>query len=174
LSETIGLKKQKQEPVEEDIDKIRQYSHEMIDKMGEIVWALNEKNDSLSDLLAYTRVYAMQYLSENGIHCSVDTPVQFPSSFISGEFRRNIYLTVKEALHNIVKHAQAREVIIQMETGKMLLISISDDGTGFDQKNIRPYGNGLNNMKKRMESIEGMLEIKNGNGTTIIISAPIG
>jgi signal transduction histidine kinase len=173
LSETIGLKKQKQEPVEEDIDKIRQYSHEMIDKMGEIVWALNEKNDSLSDLLAYTRVYAMQYLSENGIHCSVDTPVQFPSSFISGEFRRNIYLTVKEALHNIVKHAQAREVVIQMETGKMLLISISDDGTGFDQKNIRPYGNGLNNMKKRMESIEGMLEIKNGKGTTIIISAPI-
>jgi signal transduction histidine kinase len=60
-----------------------------------------------------------------------------------------------------------------METGKMLLISISDDGTGFDQQNIRPYGNGLNNMKKRMESIEGMLEIKNGNGTTIIISAPI-
>jgi signal transduction histidine kinase/ligand-binding sensor domain-containing protein len=173
LSETIGLKKQMQEPVEEDIDKIRQYSHEMIDKMGEIVWALNEKNDSLSDLLAYTRVYAVQYLSENGIHCSVDTPVQFPSSFISGEFRRNIYLTVKEALHNIVKHAQARQVTIQMETGKTLFISISDDGTGFDQNNIRPYGNGLNNMKKRMESIEGILEIKNGNGTTIIISAPI-
>ena len=99
--------------------------------------------------------------------------MQFPSSFISGEFRRNIYLTVKEALHNVVKHAQARQVIIQMETGKTLFISISDDGTGFDQKDIRPYGNGLNNMKKRMENIEGTLEIKNGNGTTIIISAPL-
>ena len=43
LSETIGIKKQQQEPIEEDVNKIREYSHEMIDKMGEIVWALNEK-----------------------------------------------------------------------------------------------------------------------------------
>lgn len=60
LSETIGIKKLKQEPIEDDITSIRQYSHEMIDKMGEIVWALNEKNDSLSDLLAYTRSYAVE------------------------------------------------------------------------------------------------------------------
>src|SRR5678815_6101301 len=45
LSETIGIKKQQHEPIEDDITSIRQYSHEMIDKMGEIVWALNEKND---------------------------------------------------------------------------------------------------------------------------------
>ena len=68
LSETIGIKKQKQQPIEEDISKIREYSHEMIDKMGEIVWALNEKNDSLSDLLSYTRSYTVEYLSQNGIH----------------------------------------------------------------------------------------------------------
>lgn len=43
LSETIGIKKQQQKPIEEDIEKIREYSHQMIDKMGEIVWALNEK-----------------------------------------------------------------------------------------------------------------------------------
>src|SRR5205085_3526471 len=51
LSETIGIKKQKEEPIEDEISSIRNYSHEMIDKMGEIVWALNEKNDSLVDLL---------------------------------------------------------------------------------------------------------------------------
>ena len=62
LSETIGIKKQQQQPIEEEISKIRDYTHEMIDKMGEIVWALNEKNDSLSDLLSYTRSYAVEYL----------------------------------------------------------------------------------------------------------------
>ena len=62
LSETIGIKKQSQQPFDEDIGKIREYSHEMIDKMGEIVWALNEKNDTLSDLLSYTRSYAVEYL----------------------------------------------------------------------------------------------------------------
>ena len=69
LSETIGIKKQKQEPIEDEISSIRDYSHEMIDKMGEIVWALNEKNDSLIDLLAYTRAYAVEYLTQNGIRC---------------------------------------------------------------------------------------------------------
>src|SRR6185436_4142499 len=76
LSETIGMKKQQQLPVEEDINNIREYSHEMIGKMGEIVWALNEKNDSLSDLLSYTRAYAVEYLSQNGIKCTVETPDQ--------------------------------------------------------------------------------------------------
>ncbi|MCP2821170.1 histidine kinase dimerization/phosphoacceptor domain-containing protein, partial [Salmonella enterica subsp. enterica serovar Typhimurium] len=47
LSETIGIKKQQQQSIDEDIIRIREYSHDMIDKMGEIVWALNEKNDSL-------------------------------------------------------------------------------------------------------------------------------
>ena len=114
LSETIGIKKQQQQPIEEDISKIREYSHEMIDKMGEIVWALNEKNDSLSDLLSYTRVYAMEYLAQNGIKCTVEVPEHFPSGFVTGEFRRNVYLTVKEALHNVVKHAQASSVIIKI------------------------------------------------------------
>lgn len=174
LSETIGIKKQQQQPVEEDIDKIRMYSHEMIDKMGEIVWALNEKNDSLFDLLAYTRVYAMQYLSENGITCVVNTPAQLPSLSISGELRRNIYLTVKEALHNIVKHAQARRVLIDIETGRSLNISINDDGLGFDMQSIRPYCNGLNNMKRRIESIEGSLQIYNKQGTTVAFTVPLG
>ncbi|HEY0355655.1 MAG TPA: two-component regulator propeller domain-containing protein, partial [Flavisolibacter sp.] len=95
LSETIGLKKQQHQPIEEEISKIREYSHHMIDKMGEIVWALNEKNDSLSDLLSYTRAYAMEYLSQNGILCEVDMPENLQGLFVSGEFRRNIFLSVK-------------------------------------------------------------------------------
>ncbi len=115
LSETIGIKKQKHLPIEEDISKIREYSHEMIDKMGEIVWALNEKNDSLSDLLSYTRSYTVEYLSQSGIRCSIDSPEVFPATFVSGEFRRNIFLSVKEILHNIVKHAQANHVNITIQ-----------------------------------------------------------
>ena len=76
LSETMGIKKQKQEAIEDEITSIRYYSHEMIDKMGEIVWALNEKNDSLSDLLSYTRSYTVEYLSENGLQSSIETPAQ--------------------------------------------------------------------------------------------------
>ena len=173
LSETIGIKKQKQETIEAEISSIRHYAHEMIDKMGEIVWALNEENDSLSDLLAYTRSYTVEYLSQNGIQSYVQTPEQIPNLFVSGEFRRNVYLTVKEALHNIVKHAQATTVDIRVETGKQLFISIHDNGKGFDERNIRPFSNGITNMKKRIANLGGNLQITNTEGSKIILVVPL-
>lgn len=152
----------------------------MIDKMGEIVWALNKHNDTLSDLLSYTRAYTVEYLSQNGIQCVVEAPEQFPSQNVAGDFRRNIYLTVKEALHNIVKHSQATRVNISMVTPYNtvgarcnLVITIADNGTGFDEKKIRPFSNGLNNMRKRMESVGGELRIKNENGTSVVLSVPM-
>jgi len=173
LSETIGIKKQKQLPFEEDISKIREYSHEMIDKMGEIVWALNEKNDSLSDLLSYTRAYTVEYLSQSGIRCRIDSPDFFSTAFVTGEFRRNIFLSVKEILHNIVKHAQANQVTITIKINHSLCINIVDDGIGFDLAKTRPYSNGLANIKKRMTDMGGIIEIENNNGTTIRLKAPL-
>ncbi len=173
LSETIGIKKQQQLPIEEDISKIREYSHEMIGKMGEIVWALNEKNDSLKDLLSYTRAYAVEYLSQNGIQCEVVMHDDFKNRFVSGEFRRNIFLSVKEALHNIVKHAQASSVTISIKNDEELEIIIHDNGIGFDINDIRPFSNGLSNMQKRMEDIGGSNEIQNGMGTIVKLKAPL-
>ncbi|MFL5740859.1 MAG: two-component regulator propeller domain-containing protein [Flavisolibacter sp.] len=173
LSETIGIKKQQQQPIEEEISKIREYSHQMIDKMGEIVWALNERNDSLSDLLAYTRAYAMEYLEQNGIACKVNIPEQTENIFLSGEFRRNIFLSVKEALHNVVKHAQANSVQIVISTGKSLEVMIRDDGQGFDLAHIRPFSNGLSNMENRMKEIGGYSEVRNHEGTSVKLSAPL-
>ena len=173
LSETIGIKKQQQIPFEEDITSIRQYSHEMIDKMGEIVWALNERNDTVSDLLAYTRAYAMDYLSQHGVGCTVELPDALPGTFISGEIRRNVFLSVKELLHNVVKHSQAGNVKMAMRCEKNLLVSISDDGIGFDMSNLRPYSNGLKNVQKRMADVSGTVVIESGNGTKISLSLPV-
>ncbi|MEP6616730.1 MAG: histidine kinase [Ginsengibacter sp.] len=173
LSETIGIKKQQQQPIEEDIYKIREYSHEMIDKMGEIVWALNEKNDTLSDLISYSRSYAIEYLSQHGIQCKVDMPETFPSVFVSGEFRRNVYLALKEALHNVVKHAQAVQVFISIRVNHQIAIIIQDDGIGFEGSNVKPFRNGLTNMKSRMNDIGGSLELANENGTIVKLLAPL-
>ncbi|MGK2861356.1 MAG: two-component regulator propeller domain-containing protein [Chitinophagaceae bacterium] len=173
LSETIGIKKQQQLPIEEEISKIREYSHDMIDKMGEIVWALNEKNDSLSDLLSYTRAYAADYLIQNGITCKINIQEPIPDLFVSGEFRRNIFLSVKEALHNIVKHARAENVNIDITADDQLDILIRDDGIGFDKKNVRPFSNGIGNMEKRMNEIQGSFKITITPGTAILLTAPL-
>lgn len=173
LSDTIGMKKQAQQPIDEDIGSISNYANEMIGKMGEIVWALNEKNDSLSDLLSYTRAYATEYLLNNGIPCQVIAPPEFPSVFVSGEFRRNIYLTMKEALHNIVKHAKAEKVTLTIHIDQNLIIGIEDNGIGFDGLHTRPFSNGMTNMRKRMNDISGDMEIIQNRGTLIILSAPL-
>jgi signal transduction histidine kinase len=184
LSDTIGIKQQRQQPIDEEIGGIREYSKEMIDKMGEIVWALNQKNDLLSDLLSYTRSYAAAYLMQAGIGSRIEVPEEFPYRFVSGELRRNIYLAVKEALHNIVKHSQAQEVFIRIEVRKELVIVLQDDGIGFDRAAIRPYANGLQNMERRIGELGGTLEIVSatafgaalagdGKGTRVTISVPV-
>jgi signal transduction histidine kinase len=173
LSETIGMKKQQHLPIEEEISSIRTYSHEMIDKMGEIVWALNEKNDTLSDLLSYTRSYAVEYLEQNGIVCRVEEPDNIPQDIVNGEFRRNIYLTVKETLHNIVKHAEASEVFINIQISEWLSIQIKDNGKGIDDTLINSSGNGLFNMNTRMQELKGRFEIVNNNGTQVNILVPL-
>ena len=138
-----------------------------------MVVALNEKNDTLNDLLSYTRAYAVEYLEQNGIKCHVEEPDNIPQLNVSGEFRRNIYLTVKETLHNIVKHAQATEVSIQTEIGKWLMIKINDNGIGLDNSIPGEFGNGLISMRNRMKELGGSFEIMSQNGTEVKMKAPI-
>src|SRR5258706_2161522 len=107
LSQSMMNKTIKDETIKTELEKITFFSDEMSEKMGEIVWALNEKNDTLADLIAYTRSYAVEYLANHNIQCKAHTPLHLPGSFIPGEVRRNIFLAVKECLHNIVKHANA-------------------------------------------------------------------
>lgn len=173
LSETIGIKKQQQQPIDEEVTSIRNYSHEMIDKMGEIVWALNEKNDTLSDLLSYTRAYVAEYLTQNAIKSTIRFPDNIPAIFVSGEFRRNVFLTIKEALHNVVKHSQATEVKLTININHQLSIKLKDNGTGFDKNSIRLFSNGITNMETRIKEIGGKIEMTTKNGTLINLSIPL-
>ena len=154
-----------------DIEKMQETSNDLIDKMNEIIWAMNEKNDSLEDLIIYTRSYAVQYCEENGLECTADLPEFIPARLVSGEIRRNVFLTVKECLHNIVKHANAGRVKIMMSVSDTLNIAVTDDGIGLSES--RAQGNGLRNMHTRMESIGGTITLKNGLGLTIKLEVPL-
>jgi signal transduction histidine kinase/ligand-binding sensor domain-containing protein len=162
------------EVTRDDIEKMQFTSNELIDKMNEIIWAMNEKNDSLEDLIFYTRSYAMEYCGENNLECGFHLPENIPAYPLSGEIRRNIFLTVKESLHNVVKHASAKKVEITMTTLKSLDITIQDNGRGLNKKDNGETGNGLRNMQKRIESIGGTLMIQNENGVTVSLHVPLG
>jgi signal transduction histidine kinase len=76
---------------------------------------------------------------------------------------------VKEALNNVLKHSQASHVIINIRVDEKLTIEISDDGVGINMDKLRKFGNGLQNMKKRMESIEGDFSIQISQGTKTVL-----
>jgi len=156
-----------------DIDKMQFHSNELLEKMNEIIWAMNERNDSLEDLLFYTRYYIQEYCEENNLNCIIQLPESIPPVFVSGEMRRNIFLTVKESLHNIVKHAQAKNVEVVIKIDKALEIKIKDDGKGLGEAHQFIGGNGLRNMQKRMESIGGTLSIENGQGVIVEARVPL-
>lgn len=169
LSEKLQLAKTGEQKVNEDLGKISAYSDEMAEKMGEIVWALNQRYDSSGDLASFCRSYASEYLADKNIHLEFVAP-QHEDIRINGEIRRNIFLVMKEALHNIVKHAHATRVEITLEFGNMLSMIIRDNGRGFDEKNRRPFANGLENMRKRMEEIGGKISFRAENGTVVTLS----
>jgi signal transduction histidine kinase/ligand-binding sensor domain-containing protein len=172
LSEKLQLQKGTEINTTTDLGKISSYSDEMAEKMGEIVWALNQRYDSSGDLVSFCRSYASEYLEDKPIKLDFFTGI-LNDVKINGEIRRNIFLVMKEALHNMVKHAQATEVMIHMQCDKEVLMTIHDNGKGFDTNAIRPFANGLENMKKRMQEVGGQFSIENSRGTKISIVIPI-
>lgn len=158
-----------------DIQQIASVSKELIDNMRDLIWVLNPENTTLDNLLARMREYCADYLEGMGLETSLDFPREIPSMRISRESQRNIFSTVKESINNCVKHAAATEINIRVGvTDNKLAISVSDNGKGFDMNNLKGSGNGLRNMKQRIEAVGGSFSIdpKTGAGTTISITVP--
>jgi ligand-binding sensor domain-containing protein/two-component sensor histidine kinase len=172
ISEKMQLTQNENVELKTDLTKISVYSDEMAEKMNEIVWALNQRYDSYADLVSFCRSYASELLQDKNIKLHFSTG-DIPEKKIQGEVRRNIFLVMKEALHNILKHSDATEAGISFLFGHEIQMSISDNGKGFDNNSIRPFANGLENMKKRMTDINGTINISGDKGTSIVLTVPI-
>lgn len=170
------LAKKNPEEAEDHIQEISERAAEVIDSVSEIVWAMNPQNDKLDNLVAHTRRYAVKYLELANISCRFTLPDEIPPHPLSAELRRNIFLVVKEILHNTVKHSCASEVLINVSLlDHSFGMKIGDNGKGFSLEQSTGLGNGLINMKKRIEDIGGVIEIEStcGKGTQINFSVKI-
>jgi signal transduction histidine kinase len=172
ISEKIQLLHKQDAALVHDLSKISFFSDEMIEKLNEIVWALNQRYDSLDDLIGYCRSYVADYLQDKNIELMFDAPAHINSK-ISGEIRRNIFVVIKESIHNVVKHSGANQVQIKFILANQLEINIKDNGKGIDVNNIRAFANGISNMKERIETVGGSFEISNNQGTEIKIAIPV-
>jgi signal transduction histidine kinase len=158
-----------------EMDKISASASELIDNMNEIIWSINSKNDFLSNLVAYIRRFVVSYF-ENVDSMDVKTkiPPDIPNLQVSGDFRRSVFLVVKESLHNILKHARATRVLLEIDFSEnRLFIKIQDNGVGVDQDLIRPFSNGLKNMRERVENLGGNFSLFRNNGTLVQMDLPV-
>jgi len=173
LSELVK-KEAKTPKSRKEVEKIATISHELSSNINEIVWALNSNNDYVDNLVAYIRRYASEYFENSSVRLIVNNQVNVGDTHISGEHRRNIFFAVKEALHNIIKHAMATETRLKFTLKhNVLSIIINDNGKGFNNEELNMFGNGLNNMRNRMKNINGNCIIENHKGARITLTLPM-
>ncbi|GAB4002967.1 hypothetical protein GCM10028807_62560 [Spirosoma daeguense] len=140
------------------------------ESMQDIIWTIQTNHDRLEDVVTRMREFGLKMAEAKGITFRMDVSDQFEKTRLNVEQRRNLYLIFKESINNAVKYAEASriDVNLSINAGKLLHLTIRDDGRGFDPATVQP-GNGLPNLQKRAREIGGnlVLTAKPGAGTAI-------
>lgn len=154
------------------VEKIVSHSKKLVNNMSEIIWAMNAGFDTLESLVAYTRRFASEYLDDYAIDLKFKTEGDLSKIKLTGERRRSIFLVIKESLHNIVKHAGASKAVITFTVRQNIKVKIQDDGIGF-KADENQLGNGLQNMRNRINKLKGEITYKMDNGACVEFTIPV-
>lgn len=154
---------------------IAEKSRKLVAALDVIVWAVDPEANSLQSVADYLSGYAGEYLAHAGLPCRFRIPVTLPAARLEGQARHELFLAVKETLHNIVQHAQATGVEFHLAVDDQgLQITIADNGRGF-ATDSSAAGHGLKNIAQRLARIGGQCHIESqpGRGTRVRITLPL-
>lgn len=166
--------KLKDEQAAAEVDKIYQSVGNISSKMKEVIWSLNTENDTINNLITYIQRQARSWLEHYPCKLQVLLPDVIPDKALNGETRRNIYLVVKEAVHNIIKHSGADKVHIEIQCHNNFLdMTIADNGRGIYSPALNKSGNGMKNMKQRVKRLNGKFNTESKEGLTLHIRIPL-
>jgi signal transduction histidine kinase len=177
LGELAESDKHLPDEVETHARQISQTAGDTARAFDEIVWSANPSNDTLDGLITYACKYAQEYLALAGLRYRLDVPAELPATIVPPEVRHNVFLAFKEAVNNVVKHAQATEAKIRLRLeAERFTLEIEDNGRGPGEAGTKTGRNGLRNMSKRMEDVGGAFAMTPGpeGGTLIRLTAPMG
>jgi signal transduction histidine kinase len=175
FSDVTKLKASKTAPeLVPELDRIGLKSRDMIQTMRDTIWSLNDDNAQS----VWERMYlsCSETLAAKNIVLDWQVPSEEHLTPLSFMTKRNVFLAFKEAINNIVKHAEATHVHVEWaRTEKDCQLTIADNGKGFDTHEVAKKGNGLHNFDARMREIGGISVINSriGGGTTIVLEFSI-
>ncbi len=172
--DVVGRENSRASTITERLGETAQRTRELAERMREVVWATNPRCDTASSLADFLEEQISHFLRNADILVDLEFPEEIPSIPIDGDARHQITLSVREGLANIVRHARATCVEARLEfTDKTVLLSLKDNGRGFNPETVA--GNGLGNMRSRMEQIGGTFQCIShpGAGTEIRFCVPL-
>ena len=159
------------------LDEISTTSRHVVEALDETVWTVNPANDTLAGLADYIMHFAVEFFRGTTVRCQLNIPVDLPAQPVTAEFRHSLFLLVKEALNNVLKHSAAGVVVLKLNLdGQRLQLSIQDDGQGFAfDSAARAGSNGLGNMRERAAALGGRCEIESRPhaGTKVQVEVPL-
>jgi signal transduction histidine kinase len=154
---------------------ITQLARGLVASLYDTIWVVNPENDSLEAVGHYLCQIVNQMASQAGLRCRLEVPT-LPSGLpVSSHQRHNLSMAVKEAIHNVIKHAGATRVRMKMVLSTAEVdLTIEDDGVGFDPARTQ-RGSGLDNLEARLREIGGEAEVVSapGRGTTVRLRLPL-
>jgi signal transduction histidine kinase/ligand-binding sensor domain-containing protein len=158
----------------EYIGKITENSQRMMEAMDDIVWSIRPDNDTVQKMTVRMKEFALSVLEAKDIAVQIKVDDNVGAVKLNMEARRDLFLIFKEAVNNVAKYSGAGNVFIHLAChNKRLVLTVKDDGVGFDPR--QADGNGLGNMEKRATALRGrfQLQTKPGAGTSITVNIPV-
>lgn len=138
--------------------------------VDEIVWTMSSRHDTLPSLVGYLSNHAQEFFRYSNIRCRLDVSKNLPEVLVNSQTRHNLFLATKEALNNVAKHSRATEVILRAHYAEQVLrVAIEDNGRGFDTASDRA-GEGLANMRERLQALGGETVFTSGPGRGAIVT----
>jgi signal transduction histidine kinase/ligand-binding sensor domain-containing protein len=166
MAELIKIKDKNVSDVQKDLVKISDFVTSARKKLDDIIWALNPSNDSVGNMVGYINQYCLNFFDGTKIKANIK---YHPAKDIqlNASQRRNIFLIIKEIANNTLKHSSATEFFLNFHTTeKEININVGDNGKGLDDNSSKEYSNGMNNILKRINELNGNVNVVNisGNG----------
>jgi len=168
-----AVKHSNPESVQSEVQQAEDVAREGLDEIRRIVWDMQPEQIEKASLIEAVEELAARWSAENSVQVKMavtGTPRSLTSSAETALLRIS-----QEAMHNINKYAQAKNVNITFSFMEdIFVMDIADDGLGFEPSNIK-NGFGMKTMRDRAEELSGSftIESERGAGTAIAVSIPI-
>ena len=174
MSEAVKKRVRADEPAGSALGEIAETSREIVNGMSDIVWSVDPRRDSVSDLIARLRAFGSGLLEPKGVQWTCEEASGAGGYEISLDQRRQIYLICKEAINNIARHSGATVARLRIEIrNSRLHAEIEDNGCGI-QARVHT-GLGLQSMRMRAARLGGTIEVSENRapGVCITVSLPL-